>query len=56
MSTAMLIVQALIQYGPAAAKAVKEIFETEKPTQEQWDKVFAICEKSYEDYVKPKTG
>ena len=51
--TTVFIVQALLKYGPALASALVEIFQKETPTREDWDKVFALAEKSYEDYVTP---
>lgn len=50
------IIQTLVKYGPAAARAVKDIFTVDKPTDEQWEKAFSLCEKSYEDYVRAKTN
>ena len=54
-ATALLIAQALIKYGPAAARAIAALFKKDEPTMEDWEKVFAIAEKSYDDYVKPKS-
>lgn len=48
-----IIASALIKYGPAAAKALYEIFTKPAPTDADWNKVFDLAEKSYEDYVKP---
>lgn len=50
---AALILQALITYGPSVAKAINDIFKKTTITPEDWDKVFALVEKSYDDYVKP---
>ena len=47
-----LIIAALLQYGPAAALAIKALLETENPTQAQWDAVFeAATQKRYDDYI-----
>jgi hypothetical protein len=51
---ALLIGQALIEYGPTVARALRDLFAKTEITQADWDKVFDLCEKSYEDYVKPK--
>lgn len=52
-TTAEIIAMALIKYGPSLARALVEIFQTEKPTPAQWETVFSFAEKSYDDYVKP---
>ena len=52
--TVLLIAKALLDYGPAVARALAEIFQKPNPTLEDWEKVFAVSEKSYEDYVKSK--
>lgn len=53
MSTSEIIALALIKYGPSLAKALVEIFKVETPTPEMWNAVFALAEKSYDDYIKP---
>lgn len=50
---ALIIAEALVKYGPTVARAIAEIFEKKTPTLQDWEKVFALAEKSYEDYVKP---
>lgn len=50
---AALILQALITYGPTVAKQINDIFKKTEITPADWDKVFAVIEKSYDDYVKP---
>lgn len=52
MSIVEIIALALVKYGPQVARAIYDIFNKPSPTQEDWDKVFAMAEKSYEDYVK----
>ncbi len=47
-----LILQALIQYGPTVARSINDIFKKTEITPEDWDKVFSLVEKSYEDYTK----
>lgn len=53
MTTVEIIAAALIKYGPAVARALYDLFSVANPTKEDWDKVFKLAEKSYEDYVKP---
>lgn len=48
-----IIALALVKYGPQMARALYEIFSKPTPTKEDWDKVFAMAEKPYEDYTKP---
>lgn len=50
---APLILEALIHYGPTVARAINELFRKENITAEDWDKVFALAEKPYADYIKP---
>ena len=50
----MLIVELMLRYGPGLARAVQQIFQKQNPTQADWDAVFALAEKSYDDYIKPK--
>ena len=52
MNTAILIAQALLKYGPAVARGIAELFEKPNPTLADWEKVFVLAEKSYDDYVK----
>jgi hypothetical protein len=55
-----IVIQALLQYGPAAALAIKNILSKPEPTQADWDAVFAAAtQKSYDDYIaaaKAKAG
>lgn len=50
-TTAQLIVFALLQYGPDLAIAVREILTVEKPTDEQWNRVFEKAKMNYRDLV-----
>lgn len=52
MNTALLIAEALIKYGPTLARGLAELFAKPAPTLEDWEKVFKLAEKSYDDYVK----
>lgn len=49
----ILIIQAAMKYGPDAGRAIVAIFTKANPTKEDWEAVFVIIEKSYDDYVKP---
>ena len=49
---APLILEALVKYGPAVARAITELFKKETITADDWNKVFDLAEKSYEDYIK----
>ena len=51
MSQALLIAQMLIQYGPQAARELVALFKLQDPSVEDWEKVFALCDKTYFDYV-----
>ena len=53
-TTAILIVQSLIKYGPEVARAIAAIFQKSDPTPAEWEAVFKLAEKSYDDYVKEK--
>lgn len=50
---ALLIGQALIKYGPAVARELRDIFAKQEISSADWDKVFSTAEKSYEEYTKP---
>jgi hypothetical protein len=50
----MLVVELLLRYGPGMARAVQQLFTKTNPTQADWDAVFALAEKSYDDYIMPK--
>jgi hypothetical protein len=49
----LLIGNILLKYGPAVARAVKALFEKADPTSADWEAVFALSEKPYEDYINP---
>ena len=53
MSTAEIIAMCLVKYGPSAARALVALFQKAEPTVQDWEAVFSLCEKSYDDYVKP---
>ena len=50
---AILIGQALIKYGPSLARELMLLFSKKEITNEDWNKIFELSEKSYNDYVKP---
>jgi hypothetical protein len=50
----LLIGNILLKYGPAVARQIKALFEKDDPTVEDWEAVFALAEKSYDDYVGPR--
>jgi len=53
MSGVLIIIGFIIQYGlPAFQKIIEINFQKTEPTKEQWDTIFALATKSYDDYVK----
>jgi hypothetical protein len=55
MSPAVILIgELLVKYGPTVAREFCKLLKVENPTEEQWDAVFALAEKSYADYVAPK--
>jgi hypothetical protein len=57
MTTVQIILQALLIYGPEAAKAIRDILTKKDPTQADWDAVFAkATQKSYDDYIAAAGG
>ena len=48
----MFVIDALLKYGPDAARAVQKIFTTPEPTREDWESLFSVAQKKYEDYTK----
>lgn len=48
-----LIAQYALEYGLPAARKLVELFRTPAPTWDQWDDIFALSEKPFDDYVKP---
>lgn len=49
----LLVGQILLKYGPATARAIKLLFEKGAPSFSEWEAVFSLAEKSYEEYTKP---
>ena len=52
LEVAILIAQALLKYGPVLARELVLLFSKETFTLEDWETVFKVSTKSYEDYVK----
>lgn len=48
-----LILQVLLKYGPTVAREIILLFQKPAPTMEDWNKVFDLAEKSYDEYVAP---
>ena len=48
----VLILEALVKFGPSAARAIADLFRKDTITAADWDKVFDLAEKSYESYIK----
>lgn len=53
METALIIAQFMITYGVPATRKLIELLRTPNPTWEQWDAVFALSEKPFDEYVNP---
>lgn len=53
MSTEAIIALALIQHGPALARALVSIFQKDTVTKDDWEQVFALYKTPYEAYTKP---
>lgn len=50
----LLIAEALLKYGPALARQYHALFtKTTPPTDAEWEALFKLAEKSYDDYVRP---
>lgn len=47
MPQAILIVELLLRYGPAVAKAAKDLMSMKDPTQADWDNLWALADKDY---------
>ena len=51
MANAILIIELLLRFGPAVAKAAKTILETEKPTPAQWDALWQLTKEPFNSNV-----
>jgi hypothetical protein len=54
MNTTQIILLLLAKWGPTLAEAAVKLAKVENPTDQQWAELFAMAEKPYDDYVKPK--
>ena len=54
MDLALLIVGALVKYGPDVAASIQRMVAAgSEPTQAQWDALFAkAAGKTYDDYIR----
>ena len=52
-AVAALILEAFVKYGPAVGRAITDLFKKEVITDDDWNKVFDLAEKSYESYIRP---
>lgn len=52
MPTSIIILELLLKYGPAVAAAAREIIKIKDPTDEDWRKLFAVAETSYDSYIE----
>ncbi len=48
-----IIAVALVKYGPTVARELIALFQKQTVELADWERVFALCEKPYEEYVKP---
>lgn len=49
----ILIGEILLKYGPIVAQQWQKIFSKEKPTDADWEAIWALTYKSYDQYVAP---
>lgn len=48
-----IILLALVKYGPGFAREVYAMFQKANPAPADWEALFKLAEKTYEDYVRP---
>lgn len=54
MQLAILIAQILLKFGPAVAQQFQILFsKNEAPTQDEWNKIWEITQKPWQDYKPP---
>lgn len=53
MTVTEIILFALLKYGPGFAREVRGMLQNDNPTDADWEALFVLAEKSYEDYTKP---
>lgn len=52
-ATILLIGEILLKYGPSAARAFKDLFTKEDPTDADWQAVWDTAQKPWQEY-QPK--
>ena len=53
--TTLFIIEALLRYGPGLARELVKIFSRQTdPTLEEWEQIFVIAQKSYDEYIAPR--
>lgn len=53
-SLAFIVIQALVKYGPEAAKAIRDMLKRNTFTDQEFDALFVVIEKPGEDYFAPQ--
>jgi hypothetical protein len=54
IAIATLILEALLRYGPEFARQLVTLFsKTTPPNAAEWEVLFKLAEKSYDDYTRP---
>lgn len=51
----LLLLEAALKWGPGLARDISNLFSKEVITKADWDALFDKMEKSYEEYVAPKS-
>lgn len=51
MNTAIIILEILAKYGPAAAETAQRIMTKSDPTEADWKELFGRAKKSYDAYI-----
>lgn len=49
-AVALLVIESLVKYGPAVAASVREMLKKEEPTDEDFTRLFALADKTYDQY------
>lgn len=47
---ALLVIESLVKYGPAVAESVREMLKKDEPTDEDFARLFALANKTYDQY------
>lgn len=48
---AFLVISGLVKYGPEAAKLIREILQTAKPTDDQYKRLWEITQEPFDSNV-----